>query len=319
MLLFSVLLTLAFLVGYAIRRGSICAVAATRALIVDRRSTRFRAFGVAAAGSGAVIIPLHWLFPDDATLSAGYPVTIEVLLAGAAFGIGARINNACALGTLAHLTGGNVVYGATILGMATGAILMTWVGIANNIAEPPRESPLEMPTAGATIFVLALGAMFVTALYRRLLRWLRNLRDPAPMRMGSYRAMLIVGVCGGLLYTLAGSWTYMSVLSQRASHLVDPTLASKGWPVALCAAIVTVGGVTAAWRYHEFNLRRPGLIAALRCLLGGSVMGASAAIIPGGNGTMLVHGLPSLAPHAIAAYGAMTVTLCLSFLIRRWI
>jgi hypothetical protein len=135
--------------------------------------------------------------------------------------------------------------------------------------------------------------------------------------MGPYRAMLIIGVCGGLLYTLAGRWTYMSVLSQRASHLVDPTLAFEGWPAVLCAAIVVTGGITAAWRYQDFDFRRPGLIAGLRCLLGGSVMGASAAIIPGGNGTMLVHGLPSLAPHAIAAYCAMTVTLCLSFLIRR--
>jgi uncharacterized membrane protein YedE/YeeE len=176
MLLYPALLTLAFLVGYAIRRGNICAVVATRALIVERRSARFRAFGVAAAGSGAAIIPLHWLFPDSATLSAGYPVTIEVLLAGAAFGIGARINNACTLGTLAHLTGGNVVYGATILGMVAGATLMTSAGIANDIAAAPFGSPLEMPTAGATIFVLALGAMLVTAFYRRLPRWLR---DPA--------------------------------------------------------------------------------------------------------------------------------------------
>ena len=49
MILIPLLLGLSFLVGYAIRRGSICAVLATRALIVDRRSARFRAFGVAAA------------------------------------------------------------------------------------------------------------------------------------------------------------------------------------------------------------------------------------------------------------------------------
>ena len=103
-------------------------------------------------------------------------------MAGAAFGIGARINNACTLGTLAHLTGGNVVYGATILGMVAGATLMTSVAIANDIA-PPLASPLEIPTASAAIFVLALGAMLVTAFYRRLPRWLRNLRDPASMRM----------------------------------------------------------------------------------------------------------------------------------------
>lgn len=104
-LLVLVTLTCAFCIGYAIRRGSICAVLATRALIIDGKSSRFRAFGVAAAGSGAIIVPLHWVGPDLATLSAGYPVSGLVLLGGAIFGLGAWMNGACALGTLAHLTG----------------------------------------------------------------------------------------------------------------------------------------------------------------------------------------------------------------------
>ena len=121
MILIPLLLGLSFLVGYAIRRGSICAVLATRALIVDRRSARFHAFGVAAAGAGAVVVPLHWLAPADVTLSAGYPVTVSVAVAGAIFGLGARLNNACVLGTLAHLTGGNLVFGFSVLGMVSTA------------------------------------------------------------------------------------------------------------------------------------------------------------------------------------------------------
>lgn len=310
------LMTLAFFVGYAIRRGSVCAVMATRALIVDRRPARFRAFGVAAAGAGAVIIPLHWLFPDNATLSAGYPVTLQVLLAGATFGIGARINNACALGTLAHLTGGNLAYGATITGMVAGATSLAYFNVAS-VTTTPIASPLETPDAASVAFVLGLIIVLVVALSRRLPRWLRHLRDPASARMGPYRSMLVVGICGGLLYTLAGSWTYMSVLSHRAARLVDADFGADTGPVLLSAAVVVVGGVTAAWRNREFDLQRPKLSASLRCLSGGLLMGASAAIIPGGNGTLLLHGLPSLAPHAIAAYSAMTVVLCSSFLIRR--
>ena len=48
------LLTLAFCIGYATRRGSICAVAATQPLIVERRSRCFCAFGVAAVGADVV-------------------------------------------------------------------------------------------------------------------------------------------------------------------------------------------------------------------------------------------------------------------------
>lgn len=75
-------LLLAFAVGYAIRRGSVCAVYAPRALVIDGKTSRFRAFFVASAGSGAIIGPLHWALPDLVTLSAGYPVTLTVLLGG---------------------------------------------------------------------------------------------------------------------------------------------------------------------------------------------------------------------------------------------
>ena len=55
--------TLAFLIGYSIRRGSICVVAATEALVVQRRSKRLRAFGVAVAAAGLIVVPLHWVRP----------------------------------------------------------------------------------------------------------------------------------------------------------------------------------------------------------------------------------------------------------------
>lgn len=45
--------TCAFCVGYASRRGSVCAVLAARMMVIDGKSSRFRAMGVAAAGSGA--------------------------------------------------------------------------------------------------------------------------------------------------------------------------------------------------------------------------------------------------------------------------
>nr|WP_299507910.1 YeeE/YedE thiosulfate transporter family protein [uncultured Roseobacter sp.] len=93
--------------------------------MVDRCSARFRAFGVTNAGAGAVSVPLLWLFPTEMALSAGYPFTVSVVFAGAAVGFGARLNNACVLGTLAHLTGGNLTFGYSELGMIIGATAMT--------------------------------------------------------------------------------------------------------------------------------------------------------------------------------------------------
>ena len=55
--------TLAFLIGYFFRRGSSCVGAATEALVVQRRSKRLRAFGVAVAAAGLIVVPLHWVRP----------------------------------------------------------------------------------------------------------------------------------------------------------------------------------------------------------------------------------------------------------------
>lgn len=317
-LLALITLTCAFLVGYAIRRGSICAVLATRVLILEGKSSRFRAFLVAAAGSGATIVPLHWAAPDLATLSAGYPVTGLVLLGGATFGIGAWINGACALGTLAHLTGGQVRYLATVVGMVSGALVVQFAGATSHQDALPKASPLEAPDLFAVLFVIVLALSLASALYRRVPRWWRGFRELGSARMGPYRSMLVVGIFGGLLYALAGNWTYMAVLSERAARLVDPTALSSGWPALFSALAVLFGGVTAAVRYGDFIFQRPRMIGLLRSLSGGIIMGASAAIIPGGNGTLLIHGLPSLSPHAIAAYTAMTGILCICFLVLGW-
>jgi len=42
-------------------------------------------------------------------------------------------------------------------------------------------------------------------------------------------------------------------------------------------------------------------------------MGLATQLIPGGNGVIIVYGLPSFAPHALTAYFGMTLTLMLIF------
>ncbi|TRD14215.1 YeeE/YedE thiosulfate transporter family protein [Palleronia caenipelagi] len=303
----------AFCVGYAIRRGSVCTVVAARALVLDGKSSRFRAFLVAAAGSGTVMIPLHWALPDLTTLSAGYPVTGFVLLSGAAFGLGAWINGACALGTLAHLTGGNLKYVGTIVGMVAGAVLTTALDIPGYLQNTPRPSPLETPGLFSVSFVVLLALCLLVALYRRVPRWWRTFRNAGSMRMGPYRSMLVVGVFGGILYVFAGNWTYVTILSHRAARLVDPMHMPGSWLALSCALAVVSGGITAALRSGKFRLQHPALTSLFRPVTGGIIMGTSAMIIPGGNGTVLLYGVPSLAPHAIAAYGTMVATLIACF------
>ena len=112
---------LAFVVGLCIQRASVCAVRATEQWVYHRRTSRLRAFFSAAAWSGLVILPLAWLFPGSAMLAEDAPVTWTVLVGGALFGIGAALNGACVLGTVAQLTRGRTDYLATLAGITLGA------------------------------------------------------------------------------------------------------------------------------------------------------------------------------------------------------
>ena len=50
---------------------------------------------------------------------------------------------------------------------------------------------------------------------------------------------------------------------------------------------------------------------------GGVMMGAGAALVPGGNGTLLLYSMPSASLTAWAAFSSMTLTLVLTFLPHR--
>lgn len=297
------------------RRGSICAVFATRSMIVDGKPARMRTFSVAAAASGVIIVPLHWLAPDSITLSASYVVDTTLVVAGASLGIGAWLNGACVLGSFSHLTGGQTGYLWSIASMVLGAVFMTVVG--HDPEAVLRPSILEQPTVVSVVVVSFFAIVLALALYRRLPRWWRGFRSSESSIMGPYRSTLVVGVCGGVLYAVAGNWTYMSVLSNRAERLVDPTLLPSDWPALLVAVAVVVGGINAAWQAGDFVIQHPSITDIGYKVTGGFIMGAAAAMIPGGNGTLLIHGLPSLAPHAIAAYAAMVMALSCAFILQR--
>lgn len=305
---------LCFAMGFAIRRGTICVVVAARDIVVRRRPDKFIGFATAACWSGLVIIPLAWSAPAVFHLSPGYDQLFQALMFGGLFGIGAWANQACGLGTLAHLTGGRLGYLLTLFGWVIGA------SSASEVYKPqqmPAPSLLEMSPFAAIAAWLTFAAICWWSLPRlRLLRhpsrWRRIVLGRARMR--PFEAMLIIGVGGGILYACAGNWTYLSLLSSYGSQLVlrDFTPSSP-LPALLGSAMMIGGGVCAAVLSSSFRLRGTSWLQGVRHLAGGTAMGAAAQLIPGGNGVMIVYGLPSFAPHALTAYFGMSLTLTLLF------
>lgn len=303
---------LCFAMGFAIRRGTVCVVAASKDLVVRRRPDMFIGFGTAACWSGLLLVPLAWAAPAVFRLSPGYDQLIQALLFGSVYGIGAWANQACGFGTLAHLTGGRLGYLFTLVGAAVGASFVSEVYKPQHIPAPSllATSPLAAAAAWLAFAAVCLWSWPRLRLLRYPSRWRRMLLGRARMR--PFEAMLLIGIGGGLLYSCAGNWTYMGLLSSYASQLVMRDFTPNSpLPALLGTATMIGGGVFAAVRSSTFRLRGTSWLQGSRHLAGGTAMGAAAQLIPGGNGVIIVYGLPSFAPHALIAYLGMMITLTL--------
>jgi len=281
---------------------------------------RMRAFLIAACWAGAVTLPAAWLLPDWAALSPGYPLSALALMGGVIFGLGAYINGACAFGTLAHLSGGNTNFLGTMAGVMAGAIAAP---LAFDLPDDPTPSAFTDPS------VIPLGALAVFLIVAAWATW-RHYRAQGLKQRSARRirritlglrpatAMAVIGIAGGLLYSIAGDWTYMMVLSNRAARLINPAFPGSSWAALVGTAALLIGGIVAALSSGRFKLSRPRLNSVVKTFAGGTIMSFAAAIIPGGNDVLLLNGLPSLAPHALLAYAAMTAALVGLFYVKRW-
>lgn len=313
--LLAISIPLAFFMGFAIGRGDICAVAAVSFWVNSKRAAYLRAFIIAIASAGLALLPCTWLFPDIIKLSKAYQISEITLMAGALFGLGAFLNGACVFGTLAHISKGEINYVGTIVGMFIGAL-------ATPLLKPQIESnyflDLSHPTPLAILTWLAF--ILITANELRLRRQLikfnyfairsKHVWDPI-------LSMAIIGINGGLLYATIGNWGYLTVLSHDAAKLLNPSIPDVTIQVFSATGALILGAIVAAWKTHKLKIRKPGAAMFVRKMLGGSLMSFSALIIPGGNDTLLLYGIPSLAPHAFVAYLIMLTTLFALFWIRK--
>lgn len=305
---------LAFIMGFAIGRGDVCAVAAVNYWINHKRTAYLRAFIVATASAGLALLPSAWFFPATVTLSQTYEPSGIMLIAGALFGLGAFLNGACVFGTLAHISKGEMDYIGTIAGMFIGAI---FAPLVTSRTEGYFFLEISKPTALALFVWLVFIAITFHELVIR-----RHFIKPGGFEPSSHHAwsptlsMSVIGITGGLLYALIGNWGYLTVLSHGAAKLITSYVPNVTLQVFTATGALIFGAIVAAWKTHRLKLRKPGFLPLFHKLVGGSLMSFSAIVIPGGNDALLLYGIPSLAPHAFIAYFIMLLVLAILFKIR---
>jgi hypothetical protein len=224
--------SLSLLIGVALgvvfQRGRFCFFCILRDWIEFRNSTGLYAILVALAvgGIGYALVfgaflpnPLAGRLPPDAHIG---PVSLVLVAAGAAFGVGMALSGACISGHLYRLGEGYsrapfALFGAL---MGFGAGFFTWqsVYLSQIFYAPTAWLPATLGYGGA----LALHLAVLAALALLLLRWLPE----QPARPGGR-------------ITLAG--LYRTVLQER-------------WPPLVSGAIVGVLGMVAYFRVEPLGV-----------------------------------------------------------------
>lgn len=315
MLLNTLAFLCALLIGFTAHRASLCNVRAV-AEVMTSGSTHMLS---------SLLQAMLWMATLTGVLVYAFGVTPQpamvrlplgwAIVGGLLFGVGAALNGGCSLSTLHRMVDGDAGMLATLAGFGagvTGWLLVPWGSVLLGL-EPVHSPWLRWPQLAP--WLLALLLLWALLRLRSAARWMRALRKHrlrdvvlAPAYHLAAAAALM-GLAGGLLYASVGAWSYTShVRTTLAAGLVQAPPASL-WHSTLVVALLA-GMLVSALQRRSLAWQRPRrALTWVRHGLGGLLMGVGAAIVPGGNDTLLLSGLPSASASAGFAYVAMLASI----------
>ena len=307
-------------VGFAAHRASLCTVRAVSEIATSGTAYMLLSFGKAALWAALVYGALLTFVSPDAARFAAFEPRSAALFGGFVFGIGAAVNGACSYSTLQRVADGDLWGLATFVGMGFGILCWSVADSAFALTLPITVNVLWqqlgawMPWLLALLGALAAGETL--RLWRSRPRSLPVWRLPSTSAYRVSTAAAIMGVCAGLLYGLQGAWSYTTTLRRAIDAgyrgLPAPTTLQLLLFVALFA-----GMLASSLQRGSFALRwRRGESAWAR-LAGGFMMGAGASVVPGGNDTLILTGIPALSGWALAAYGTLLLGVSVGLWLRR--
>ncbi|MBZ9793784.1 YeeE/YedE family protein [Rhizobium sp. 3T7] len=275
---------LSFILGFAMNHGSICTFIATTELVLKRRPARFLALAECAIWAAIAYVVLEKL----PTMHDGWAPLAHMIGAAVLFGVGVYVNGACIFGSVGHFGNGELEFGFTFLGILAILSLDTLFSLRGDPMPFSGTPPLALET-----LLFALAAFLVLRLGLSLKSETNYLRLTV--------AMTTIGVTSAALSAFASSF---SITTSIGSLLSIPVTSS------LIFVCMTMGSfISARSRRHRFSLSWPTWRSLLRKTVGGLLMGFGALLIPGGNDTLLLVGLPMGAWQAFTAYVMMVATL----------
>jgi hypothetical protein len=314
---------IAALLGYAAHRASICNVRAVLEVLGTRRAFMLGSFAKAAlwatAVYGAASVWLPGMIPG---MNAGFQTLepqIFAVCGGFAFGAGAAINGGCSLSTLQRLADGEIGMLLTLLGLGGGLLAWSAIDARLDLVHAIRVPSLWRQAGSVSIAIVALLWLLAALELRRIWRTrprigIRRLAASDVYRLST--AAMLIGISGGVLNVLLGSWTYTYYLRTAIASAQRDATAPMPILAGLLAALLA-GMVVSAVQRGSFEFRWGGTGGALKHLAGGALMGIGAALIPGGNDSIVLTGIPTLSGVALATYVALLLGIASALLVLR--
>ena len=297
---------LALCLGIVLERSSMCTVANIERLIVKRQVRGLLGLGIAVSWSGVVLLGLAVVSPD-VQLPSEYSLSSFLFVGAVLIGIGSAVNGGCFVGSVVRAGSGDLNFLATLIGIGAGMRLLEgWLQPQDTVAA--FIEPSGRAIAWSMFLLIGTGALIdvVRRRQHQSLTW--RGRWPRAFTLSA------AGVLAGLMFARNPNWTYsvaIEQLSHASTQAIDTAMLAA--PTALFA-----GAVLGSRLSGRFELQRPTLKPALRCMAGGALMGAGATMVPGGNDTLLLWSIPGMTVYGVVAYVVMTVTIAAAvFTMRR--
>lgn len=310
---------LAFILGFAAHRASICAVRGVAELMHARTAYMLWSITKSALWVMALAVPF-FLFLSTGQYVGAWELTGFAVFGGFLFGVGAAINGACAYSTMTRMVDGDVGMLIAVTGFAVGIVI--FVGLYNAELVPRPSSTYANFDSLKPLGWLIIAALTAAAIYEAVRLWrTRESGVPILHRLVSpqYRlstAALVIGFSSGLIFLNYGSPGYSTTYQQ----VIEGFIGSRPFPAAgrvLLLLSILAGMLVSTLQRRSFKFdARPRRIW-LRHLFGGTLMGLGTALAPGGNASLVLYGIPSMSPHALPALAAMLVGIALGLVVMR--
>lgn len=293
------------LIGFAASRASLCTVRAVAEVLTSRQAWILTSFMKAAAWTTVVSGVVALVLPTSATQVLERLPHAYGLAGGFLFGIGASINGGCSLSTLQRLADGDLSMLGTLTAYILGTLAFNALSVGQGFsilqAIPTRWQGGQL-WKSTLLCLLSLWASWeVIRLWRPAapaIRFHQRLVSPA-YRLSSTAALL--GIAGGLLYQLQGSWTYTNYLRAVTASWLGTGPAPSAFHGLLLVALLG-GMLLSSLQRGSFAVNRHWHLHLPRRLAGGFLMGIGGTLVPGGNDTLILSAIPTISLWALVDY-----------------